>query len=152
MTLQEHGSQRVGKQVKHTVTAALVYTNGETETPLLDMKQAVAHNRSVRGVGGLSPLLTMSYFGRDLAGVFSDYMHGVLFGAIRQFTNILFNSGDRPDCSGIPNSVSVLEIRLEDIKAPHLMAMGLRQTSCTMQITEMPLSGGLGLCFTACQS
>lgn len=64
----------------------------------------------------------MSYFGIDLV-FFSDYMHGVLFGVIRKFTNILFNSGDRPYCSGIPSSVSVLENRIEDVKAPHLITM-----------------------------
>ena len=114
-----HPGTLVEKQVKYTVTAT-VYPDREAKTMLLDMEEAVAHSKSVRGVKGPSPLINMPHF--DIAwGFVPDYMHAVLLGVIRQLTELLLNSSDKPYYCGSPNTMSVLEKRINDIKPPHLI-------------------------------
>ena len=114
-----HPGTLVERQVKYTVTPT-VYADREAKTMLLDMEQAVAQNKSVRGVKGPSPLINMPYF--DIVwGFVPDYMHSVLLGVIRQLTELLLNSSDQPYYIGSPNTMRMLENRMKEIKPPHLI-------------------------------
>ncbi len=114
-----HPGTLVEKQVKYTVTDT-EYPDREAKKMLADMEQAVAQNRSVRGVKGPSPLINMPYF--DIVwGFVPDYMHAVLLGVIRQLTELLLNNSDQPYYIGSPNTMRVLENRIKDIKPPHLI-------------------------------
>lgn len=101
-----HPGTLVEKQVKYTVTDT-EYPDREAKKMLADMEQAVAQNRSVRGVKGPSPLINMPYF--DIVwGFVPDYMHAVLLGVIRQLTELLLNNSDQPYYTGSPNTMRML--------------------------------------------
>lgn len=114
-----HPGTLVEKTVKYTVTAT-EYPDREAKQVLADMEQAVAQNKSVRGVKGPSPLINMPYF--DIVwGFVPDYMHAVLLGVIRQLTELLLNNSEQPYYIGNGTTMRVLENRTKDIKPPHLI-------------------------------
>ncbi|KAG0420800.1 hypothetical protein HPB47_003288 [Ixodes persulcatus] len=87
-----------------------------------DMKLATLTGRPVNGVKGLSPLARLPHF--DLVWGFSvDYMHSVLLGVTRIFTDYLFNSTNcREDFYlGSPSIVATVNQRLLSIRPPHTM-------------------------------
>ncbi|KAM7291259.1 hypothetical protein ISCGN_027832 [Ixodes scapularis] len=87
-----------------------------------DMELATLTGRPVNGVKGPSPLARLPHF--DLVWGFSaDYMHSVLLGVTRQFTDYLFNSTNcREDFYlGSPSIVATVNQRLLSIKPPHTM-------------------------------
>ncbi|KAG0443816.1 hypothetical protein HPB47_014494 [Ixodes persulcatus] len=87
-----------------------------------DMELATLTGRPVNGVKGPSPLARLPHF--DLVWGFSvDYMHSVLLGVARQFTDYLFNSTNcREDFYlGSPSIVAIVNQRLLSIRPPHTM-------------------------------
>ena len=114
-----HPGTLVENQVKYTVTTT-EYPEREAKKMLADMEQAVAQNRTIRGVKGPSPLINLPYF--DIVrGFVPDYMHAVLLGVIRQLTELLLSKSDQTYYIGSPNSMRVIENRIKDIKPPHLI-------------------------------
>ncbi|CAN7948710.1 unnamed protein product, partial [Ixodes pacificus] len=76
------------------------------------MELALQGGVSVNGVKGPSPLANLPHF--NLVWVFSvDYMHGVLLGVARQFTDYLFNS------TNCHENFYIVNKRLLSIRPPH---------------------------------
>ncbi|KAG0444718.1 hypothetical protein HPB47_013467 [Ixodes persulcatus] len=95
----------------------------EERTPegvLRDMKLALQSGVSVNGVKGPSPLATLPNF--DLVWGFNvEYMHCVLLGVARQFTEYLLNSTNCHEdfYIGSPSMVAEINQRLLSIRPPH---------------------------------
>ncbi|XP_077511368.1 uncharacterized protein LOC144121829 [Amblyomma americanum] len=85
-----------------------------------NMKLAMLQKTSVNGLKGPSPLWSLKYF--DLVSCYTvEYMHCVLLGVTRQFTEYWF---DPSRCRekyyiGRPSTVNALNKRLTSIRPPH---------------------------------
>jgi len=76
----------------------------------------------------------MPYF--DIVwGFIPDYVHAVLLGVIRQFTELLLNNSDQPYYIGNASSMRLLENRRKEHKAT-TPDNSTNQTSCRARAVE----------------
>ncbi|KAG0415123.1 hypothetical protein HPB47_007705 [Ixodes persulcatus] len=102
------------------------YVSGEPPAPRTsemvarDMQLALRMGTTINGIKGPSPLMNLPGFDL-LAGVCVEYMHAVLQGAARQFTELLFGSSNSQKrlYIGSPSCVARVNSRIFAIKPPH---------------------------------
>ncbi|XP_049516681.1 uncharacterized protein LOC125942543 isoform X1 [Dermacentor silvarum] len=85
-----------------------------------DMSLAASLKTPVNGLKGLSPLTELPHF--DLVwGYTVEYMHCVLLGVVRQFTDYWFDSSNNNEAYyiGRPRTLELINRRLLSIRPPH---------------------------------
>lgn len=82
-----------------------------------DMEEAVRGGHPIRGVKGLSPLVSLPYF--DVVhGFVPDYMHCVLLGVTKQLSKLWLEEYGSEFYIGSPDNQRVINGRLSKIKPP----------------------------------
>jgi len=123
-TFCEHPTERVNNQRKYTMlnvtppnrTDVSIKTN-MIEAYKINTNQRKQHD--YKGVWGPSPLMNLKYF--DIAkGMVPEYMHSVLLGVTKQYTEIIMSSenSNKKFYVGSPAHIAIIDNILIKIKIP----------------------------------
>ena len=104
------------------------YVDRKDDEVLRDMLTAVEENRSVRGVKGPNPLVSLPHF-PIVWGFPPDFMHCALLGVTRQLAQLWFCSFGENYYIGSPTKTALIERRLSEIHPPNIISRAPRPIS-----------------------
>ncbi|XP_011697573.1 PREDICTED: uncharacterized protein LOC105455731 [Wasmannia auropunctata] len=117
-TFCEHPTVNVEGVIKYPISTNIPQsrTDASIKRDMILAYQA-GERQDINGVWGPSPLMNLQYY--DLAdGMVADYMHSVLLGVARQYTEIILTSVNEEFYVGSPSKLAVINSRLLRISPP----------------------------------
>ena len=117
-TFCEHPTEGVNSQRKYTVSVHVPHHRSDESIKQNMIKTLYSDNGvAIKGVWGPSILMNLNFF--DLVdGMDVDYMHCVLLGVTRQYTELILSTTNANFYVGDPNSIGIINKRLLSITPP----------------------------------